>query len=329
MNKRRVLAIFFGLALAVSLSALWGAEGDEHDGDAATNVVATAGAEAGPSEGEAAPKKKGNRFARFFKAPFKAVGKIFGGDGDDRKLARMKESDAARFESVGVVRVEDRDHRRPEVTGTEGSARDYLDRGRALLQAGDLNEAITELSRATSLDPRLGEAHTLLAVAYDRKGLRERAREAYDRAAETNESDAQALNNLGYSLYLAGNYRAAVDRLKRAARLAPGDARILNNLALAQCRLGKFDDAYKSFARAGGEYTGRVNIASMLVRAGHEEKAIEHLEAARRLQPANAGVLQQLADLYERNGKIEKANEARAAMRQEETRQQNFAVNGG
>ena len=67
--------------------------------------------------------------------------------------------------------------------------------------------------------------------------------------------DAQVLNNLGFTLYQNGNYRAAVDRLKRAAKLAPRDERILNNLGLALCRLGKFDEAYKSFARANGEMT--------------------------------------------------------------------------
>jgi type IV pilus assembly protein PilF len=328
MNKLRVIVIFIAFILMVSLSALWGAEGDEREGDTPTNVVATAGAEAG-TDARPAPKKKGNRFARFFKAPFKAVGKILGGGDDSQKLARMTEKDAANFESVGVVRVEDRDHRRPEASGAGGSARDYLERGRAHLEAGELNEAIAALSRAVSLDSRLGQAHSLLAVAYDQKGLRERAKESYTRAVEANESDAQALNNLGYSLYLSGNYRAAVERLKRAARLAPSDGRILNNLALAQVRLGKFDDAYKNFARAGGEYKGRVNIAALLVRAGREEKAIEHLEAARRLDPASTGVLQQLADLYERNGKKDKADEARTALGHEETRQQTLAVNGG
>ena len=329
MNTRRIIIIFVGLALMVSLSALWGAEGDEREGDTETNVVATSGAEAGTAgAAEAQPKKKGNRFSRFFKAPFKAVGKLFKGGGDNQ-LARLTEKDAARFESVGVVRVEDRDHRRAEAKSGDGSARDHLERGRALLEAGDLNGAVAELSTAVSLDHSLGQAHSLLAVAYERKGLRERARDSYERSVEVNESDAQALNNLGYSLYLSGNYRAAVDRLKRAARLAPRDERVLNNLALAQCRLGKYDDAYKSFARAGGEYSGRVNVAAMLVRAGREERAIEHLEAARRLEPGSTGVLQQLADLYQRNGRPDKAGEARLALQQEETRRQTLAVNGG
>jgi Flp pilus assembly protein TadD len=184
-----------------------------------------------------------------------------------------------------------------------------------------MNSAIASLSRAASLDPRLAEAHSLLAVAYDRKGLHDRARESYDRAVDVNENDAQALNNLGYSLYLNGNYRAAVDKLKKAAKLAPGDGRILNNLALAQARLGKYDDAYRNFARAGGEFNGHANVAALLIRAGREEKAVEHLEQARRLQPDAQNVLRQLAEAYERAGRGDRAGEARETLAAIDARQ--------
>jgi Flp pilus assembly protein TadD len=313
MNPRRVIIIFAAFALLLSATALWDASGDERDGDTAANVVAASGAEAGPEAG--APKKKGGGlFGKILKAPFKAVGKLFGKGGDDVKLARMTEKDGERFESTGVVRVEDRDNRRPELKDEGGSARDYLERGRALLEDGRLNEAISELSRAASLDPKLSQAHSLLAVAYDRKGLHDRAEDSYRRSVDVDERDPQALNNLGYSLYLSGNYRAAVDRLKRAARLAPSDSRILNNLALAQVRLGKYDDAYRNFARAEGEFGGHANLAALLARTGREEKAVEHLEAARRLRPEAENVLRQLAELYERTGRAEKAGEARHAL---------------
>ncbi|HEX8685842.1 MAG TPA: tetratricopeptide repeat protein, partial [Pyrinomonadaceae bacterium] len=246
MNARRVIIIFATFALLLSATALWDASGDERDGDTAANVVAASGAEAGP-DADAAPKKKGGGlFGKILKAPFKAVGRLIGRGGDEGKLARMTERDGERFESVGVVRVEDRDNARPSVPDEGGSARDYLERGRALLEGGRLNEAVAELSRAASLDPKLSQAHSLLAVAYDRKGLHDRAEDSYRRAIGVNERDPDALNNLGYSLYLSGNYRAAVDKLKRAARLAPADSRVLNNLALAQVRLGKYDDAYRN-----------------------------------------------------------------------------------
>jgi tetratricopeptide (TPR) repeat protein len=310
MFTRRVVLLLATFVLAFSAVAIWSAQGDERDGDTDTNVVAASGAEAGAQT--AAPKKKGGIFSKIFKAPVNAVAKLFGKGGS--KLSRMTEKDASRFESASVIRVEDSttDHKQP--ANDDGSAQGCLARGRALLEAGQLNEAIAELSRAASLDPKLSQAHSLLAVAYDQKGLHERAQDSYKRAISVNENDPEALNNLGYSLYTSGNYRAAVDRLKRAAKLAPNDARILNNLALAQVRLGKYDDAYRNFARAGGEFNGHANVAALLIRVGRDDKAAEHLEAARRLQPSSANVLRQLAELYERTGDKAKADGARQAL---------------
>jgi tetratricopeptide (TPR) repeat protein len=315
MRNRTINAFLIAVVLTAGVSTFWTATTTEHDGDDATEIVAADGSPTGTAEDPAASagekaKKKGNRFARFFKAPFKAAAKLFGGD-DDR-MRRMSEKDAAKFESAPLMRVEDsRTTSAENPTDEGGTAKDYLARGRTLLDEGRLNEAVRELSRAVSLDSRLSEAHNLLAVAYDRKGLHDRARESFERALD-HEPDAQTLNNLGYSLYLNGNYRAAVARLKRAAKLAPADERIWNNLALAQCRLGKYDDAYRSFARSGGEYQGRLNVAAMLERAGREEQAIEHYEAARRAQPQSEFVLRRLSELYARNGhRAEAASVAR------------------
>ncbi|HJQ35444.1 MAG TPA: tetratricopeptide repeat protein [Pyrinomonadaceae bacterium] len=320
MNTRRVIIIFAAFALLVSVAALWDVSGDERDGDTATNVVTSSGAEAG-ANAQAPKKKGGGLFGKILKAPFRAVAKVLGRGDDDSKLARMTERDAEHFEAVGVQRVEDRDNPRPEAPDQGGTPRDYLERGRKMLEEGRLNEAVAELSRAASLDPKLSQAHSLLAVAYDQKGLRDRAQDEYKRAIDADDDDPQALNNLGYSLYLAGNYRAAVDRLKRASRLAPGDARVLNNLALAQVRLGRYDDAYRNFARAGGEFNAHSNVAALLVRAGREDRAVEHLEAARRLQPESQNVLRQLAELYEHAGRADKANDARQTLAAIDARQ--------
>ncbi|MCA1591691.1 MAG: tetratricopeptide repeat protein [Acidobacteria bacterium] len=310
-KRRAVIAVAIAFFLTLGFSFLWSVEGDEREGDTATNVIAAKDAPAGATGAGMQQKKSGNRFARIFKAPFKAVGKLIGIGGDDNKLARMTEKDAAKFESVGVMRLEEKRREESRVSGTEGTARDYLDKGRALLEGGQLNEAIAELSRAASLDPKLSQAHSLLAVAYDRKGLHDRAKDSYERAIDLNERDAQTLNNLGYSLYVNGNYRAAIDRLKRAAKYAPNDQRILNNLALAQCRLGKYEDAYKSFSRAGGDFNGHTNVAALLERMGRDDEAVRHYEQARRLQPDSANVLRRLADLYARTGHPDEAEQTR------------------
>lgn len=317
MRYRSINATLIAFALVLTVTAFWSATTTNPDGDDAANIVAADGSKVGaaedPSSADGA-RKKGNRFARFFKAPFKAVGKLFNGDDDD-KMRRLSEKDVAHFESSPLQRVDDaRTPAAKEIDRAGGeSARAYLERGRALLAEGRLNEAITELTRAVALDRKLSQAHSLLALAYDRKGLKDRARESFERAADDSH-DAQALNNVGFWLYENGNYRAAVEKLKRAARYAPADERILNNLALAQARLGKFDDAYKSFARARGEFDGHMNAAALAERVGRDSAAIEHYEAARKLQPSSEVALRRLADLYQRNSRGDDAAHARQSL---------------
>lgn len=306
MNKRRLIAIFVAFVLTIAVTAMWSASTIEREGDPDTNVIEDSGSAAGETTEK---KKGGNKIARVFSAPFKALGKLFRNK-DDHKLQRMSEKDAENFESVGVARVDDGRTSAAKHTTPAVSAREHLARGRSHLLSGQFNEAIAELSTAASLDPRLSEAHNLLGVAYDKKGLADRARDSYERAVKAEPEDAQTLNNLGFSLYQNGNYRAAVDRLKRAAKLAPTDDRILNNLGLALCRLGKFQDAYKSFARATGPLTGNLNTARMLERFGRDEDAIKYYEDARRIDPNSTFALKRLADLYKRTGRPEQVQAA-------------------
>jgi Tfp pilus assembly protein PilF len=309
MNKRRIIAVVIALVLTVAATAMWSASTIQREGDPDAIVLEDSGAEAGNVE---QPKKKGNKVVKVLAAPFKMFGRLFGGD-DTNKVHRMTEKDAARFESAGVTRIEDANNKPVKRDTADASAKEHLENGRQYLLEGNYNEAISELSMATSLDPKLTEAHNLLGVAYDKKGFNDRARESFERAVKMDE-DADTLNNLGFSLYQNGNYRAAVDRLKRAAKLAPQDERILNNLGLAYCRLGKIDEAYKAFSRAMGPLTGNLNTAKMLERFGREDEAIRYYEAARQIEPMNSFALRRLSDLYQRAGRATDSEAARAAL---------------
>ena len=306
MSKRRILAIFIAFVIAVAATAMWSASTTERDGDPDANVLEDSGSAAGNSVEK---KKSGNKVARIFTAPFRAFGRLFSHK-DDNKLQRMTEKDSEKFTSVGISRVDDSRTPEPNKLAQANSAKEHLANGRSYLLNGQFNEAITELSTAASLDPKLTEAHNLLGVAYDKKGLADRAKDSYERAVKVEPQDAQALNNLGFSLYQNGNYRAAVDRLKRAVKLAPTDDRILNNLGLALCRLGKFDEAYKHFARAAGPYTGNLNTARMLERFGRDDDAIKYYEAARQIEPNSTLALKRLGELYKRTGRTDPAQVA-------------------
>ena len=309
MKKRRILAVLIAFVLTIAATAMWSASTIHREGDPDAIVLEDSGSEAGAAE---PTKKGGNKIVKVFTAPFKAFGRLFGGK-DENKLQRMSEKDAERFASVGVTRIEDARNQNDRKVRADGSAREHMESGREFLLEGRYNEAITELSIAVWLDPKLTEAHNLLGVAYDKKGFGDRAKDSFERAVKL-EEDAETLNNLGFSLYQNGNYRAAVDRLKRAAKIAPNDERILNNLGLAYCRLGKIDEAYKAFARATGPLSGNLNTAKMMERFGREDDAIRYYEAARQIDPMNTIALRRLTDLYQRTGRASEADSTRAAL---------------
>ena len=329
MRKRRLLAVLIAFILTVVVTAMWSAATFEREGDPDANMMEDSGSLSGDSDNgdtaqNAEKKGRGNKVARIFTAPFRAIGKLFNRNGD--KLQRMTEKDVANFETVGVSRINDNRYPDAKKISTSGSAKERLEAGRSFLLDGRLNEAIAELSTAVSLDPNLGEAHSLLGVAFAQKGMPGRAKDSYERAVKAEPGDAQTLNNLGFSLYQAGNYRAAIDRLKRASKLAPYDERILNNLGLALCRMGKFDEAYKNFARAGGPLTGNLNMAKMLERFGRDDNAITYYEGARLVDPNCSFALRRLTDLYLRVGKTQESQEAHNALAS--IRSENLAIGG-
>lgn len=289
--------------------------------------------DAAETQDEVEPKKDGgNRFVKVVTFPFRAVGRLFGGGKkNENKLERLSKKDVEKFESAGLTRVVDArtvPTTEPATTTTDATnsdspdaaeankakAREHLQRGRELFNARDINGAINSLSMATSLDRKLYDAHNLLGIAYEMKGLRSKALESLRAALNGDDDRPEHLNDFGYVLMKNGEYSRAVKYLKRAVKARPDDQRFLNNIGMALVQTGKFDDAYKYFEKAMGEFDGRMNMATRLVRLGHDKEAIKHLERCRVIQPGNQDVLYPLSVLYARMGKTEEAQETSKAL---------------
>jgi Tetratricopeptide repeat len=290
----------------------------------------------GPVE-ELGKSDGGNKIVRVLKAPFKAVGRLFGfGKKDDNKLHRLSEKDVKKFESAKVSRVVDaRSAPALAPTNNEGAsapsldlpigeqltgeevnaarARQQLDLGRQLL-ATDLNGAIAALSLAISLDDSLYDAHHLLGIAYETKGMRLLALKSLERTLRGKHDKPEYLNDYGYLLSKNADYDKALKYLKKAVKLAPGEQRFWNNVGMVQAELRKFDDAYKSFALAVGEFEGHMNVATRAQRLGYDKPAIEHLEKARAIKPNSLDILARLVVLYGRTGQTKQATEARTSL---------------
>jgi Tfp pilus assembly protein PilF len=271
--------------------------------------------------------KGDNTFVRVLKAPIKAIGRLFGlGKKDDDKLQRLSRKDVKKFESVGTAKVVDArttGFETPAAAATENAptvdpalapAVANLERGRALLNSGNANDAITALSTAVATDPKLHEAYSLMGVAYEMKGLRDRAFESFEKALKADEKNGEYLNNLGYLHFKNGDHDQAAKYLKRAVKVAPQVQRYWNNLGLVQAQRAKFDEAYDSFVHAVGEYEAHMNVANRSQTMGYDKTAIKHLEEARALRPATAEMLLRLAVLYKRTGNDQLAAEANTAL---------------
>lgn len=270
--------------------------------------------------------KGDSTFMRVLKFPVKTIGRLFGlGKKDENKLQRLSRKDVKKFESVGSLKVVDARTTGFETVApaTENSmpvdpalvpAQGNLERGRALLHSGNAAEAITVLSNVIASDPKLHEAHNLMGVAYEMKGMRERAFESFEKAMKADKDNGEYLNNLGYLYFKNGNDDKAAKYLKRAVKAAPQVQRYWNNLGLVQAQRANFDDAYDCFVRAGGEYAGHMNVANRSQAMGYDKVAIKHLEQARALRPANAEILLRLHVLYKRNGNDALAAEANTAL---------------
>ena len=270
-------------------------------------------------------KKGGNGFVRALSAPFRAIGRLFGGGGDkknDQQARRSSDKDAKKFEATVVTRIKDA-RVQPAAPAEPAPAEQqaafsplslHLMKGRAAINLGDFDAAIAELSSAASLDTQNAEVQNLLGIAFEGKGMRQRALDSFENAVHLNKNNAQYLNNYGFLLYRNGDLEEATKYLKRATKLVPNDARIWNNLGLTQCAREKFDDAYVSFVRAVGEYNGHINIAAQLQQHGYAKNAITHLEKAQAMRPNSADVLSKLVSLYEMTGRHTDAETARRSL---------------
>jgi Tfp pilus assembly protein PilF len=272
------------------------------------------------SQDTAENKSKGNnKFVRVLKFPIKSIGRIFGIGNNDKKLQRLSRKDVEKFEAVGASKVVDA--RTAETTSADNvpalnpalaTAQENLQRGRASLNSGNINDAIAALSTAATTDAKLHEAHSLLGVAYEAKGMRDRAFKSLETAVKLDENNAEYLNNLGYLHFKNGENDKAAKYLKRATKAAPQVQRYWNNLGLVQAQRAKFDEAYECFVRAVGEYEGHMNVANRAQSMAYDKAAIKHLAAARALRPT-AEILLRLVVLYKRNGQDLLASEANTA----------------
>ncbi len=141
--------------------------------------------------------------------------------------------------------------------------------GQQYLRQGQLEIALDKLQRALSYDSGYVDAHTVIAVLYERIGELDKAEQHY----------------------------------RRAAQLRPKGGAELNNYAVFLCKEGQHEEARKYFERALADPFYRTpavasgNFGSCLVKAGRRDEGEVMLRRALQLDPNDAETLLQLASV--------------------------------
>ena len=169
----------------------------------------------------------------------------------------------------------------------EGSAEFHLLMGKAHLNRGEDDAALTELETAARMDPSLPFVHFNLGLAYLRK-------QDYDRAREQFHKDISVAPDLPYSYEQLGGLEATIGNEDEAAKNYRAALKIDPKLINSSMGLAKIEQHQQHYADAlndldrvialdGGNAAARYLRGQVLMRMGREKEGREELVAATKM----------------------------------------------
>lgn len=270
-------------------------------------------------DGDVEPGPDGKQpggFKRAIGAPFRLVARLFKRKDSDSALKKLSDKDAAKIKVVPLHRTQNGTADQladasntitKEASTTEAAAQNLFEEAVTLHDKGRTDGAVEKLAAAVALQSNFAEAYNLLAVCYDEKGQYKAAQEEYKRALQIEPNNARFLNNLGYSYYLAGDNNGAIKWYGKGLKVTPKDRRMHNNIGLAYGRKGDYEKAKEHFRVAVGEVGANLNLGYIHSQQGKYDEAIKYYEVALYMQPNSLSALSNLAQLYERTGRLSEA----------------------
>ncbi|HUI43718.1 MAG TPA: tetratricopeptide repeat protein [Terriglobia bacterium] len=103
--------------------------------------------------------------------------------------------------------------------------------------AGNADEAIADLRRATQLDPENADLHRELGITFLLLRDWKRARVEYLEAIKHDPAEAESHNGLGYALDKLGDAQSAVKEFRKAMQLDPDDSTYREHYLVALAEL--------------------------------------------------------------------------------------------
>ena len=174
--------------------------------------------------------------------------------------------------------------------------------GRILLARGDARGAVDAFSKALQYNPDNFTAMRELADAQSQAGNYVEADSLYTRALTINPNDAQTNHNMALVKIELERYAEAVNFAKKAAEVTPPNSVYLYTMGLTLEKSGAIDQAitaYKNSASLDTRYIRpRINLGNLLVTIENYPDALNYLNEAFAIAPADYEVNKNLGVVY-------------------------------
>lgn len=176
-------------------------------------------------------------------------------------------------------------------TSAESSEQLILAKGRILLRAGRLDEALALYTRALRWMPHNPDLLYARSLVYARLGKLKKAEVDLRAVIDARPSAPRALNALGYMLSNhSSRYREALGYIRRALEARPGDPAILDSLGWVHYRMGHLHKALKYLRKAYRKFPEpevAAHLGEVLWKLGKKQSARDIWQQASDSHPDN------------------------------------------
>ncbi|MGD0349572.1 MAG: tetratricopeptide repeat protein [Verrucomicrobiota bacterium] len=161
--------------------------------------------------------------------------------------------------------------------------------GTALVQQGQLNEAITQFLQALKINPDYALARINLGNAFRQSGKVDEAIAQYQLALNSNPDSDAAHNNLGIALVQIGKVDEAIIQYQQALKINPDFDLARNNLGDALAKKGRLDEAIAQYQQAlkinPNFDLACIKLGNAFLQKGKTDDAIAQYQRALKINP--------------------------------------------
>ena len=179
----------------------------------------------------------------------------------------------AGYDAIGPKKIlqNDWDKFFSDVKKVDGRAKAHYDMAVYFQKRNKHNLALQDFQKAIQSDPTDAKTYNAMGISYDKTGDYEQAIQCYEMAVKLDPEMASAYNNLGYSKMLKGDTEGAIEAYRQAIELDDTNPRYRNNLGMLYAKSGKPEQAKDQFEVNDDQAAAERKLDKLLGKSANSE----------------------------------------------------------